>query len=246
MERRVEVEKLRPGDINEETREIVCGLLVNGIEFRSREEPNIAKIMGYVYNTNTVQTLQEIASRKDSGLYVARPGQVTLAEGQVALAATIISLQERDGAPRYDDPDKPAALMYMGHLGVATNDDTWERHFMDIIKQARADFGNKKVTGLGAYVSVGDDNELPRAVRNLSPDTYRVFGGEAGVYGTVDGAPGHYRLHTVEFTKSVGRAGLTGLARELLEGRLSHRDTRLDPGRYAPAAPKREEIPVPA
>ena len=235
MERRVEVEKLRPGDINEETREIVCGLLVNGIEFRSREEPNIAKIMGHVYNANTVQTLQEIASREDSGLYVAR-------RGQVALAATIISLQERDGAPRYDDPDKPDNLMYMGHFGVATNDGTWERHFIDIIKQARSDFGNKKVTGLGAYVSVGDDDELPRAIRNLSPDTYKVFGREAGVYGTVDGAPGCYRLHTVE----LGRAGLTGLARELLEGRLSHRDTRLDPGRYIPAAPKREEVPVPA
>jgi len=239
MERRVEVEKLRPGDINEETRRIVCGLLVNGVEFRSRGEPNIAKIMGYVYNANTVQTLQEIASREDSGLYVAR-------QGQVALAATIISLQERR-APRYDEPDKPDNLMYMGYFGVATNDDAWKSHFIDIIKQARSDLlGNKKVTGLGAYVSVGDDNELPRAVRNLSPDTYRVFGGEAGVYGTVDSAPGHYRLHTVEFTKSVGRAGLTGLARELLEGRLSHRDTRLDPGRYAPAAPKREGIPVPA
>lgn len=239
MERRVEVEKLKPEVINEHMRQIVCGLLVNGIEFRSRGEPNIAKIMGYIYNANTVQTLQEIASREDSGLYVARPGQV-------ALAATIISLQERDGAPRYDEPDKPDNLMYMGHFGVATNDDAWKRHFIDIIKQARSDFGNKKVTGLGAYVSVSDDNELPRAVRNLSPDTYRVFGGEAGVYDTVDGAPGHYRLHTVEFTKSVGRAGLTGLARKLLEGRLSHRDTRLDPGRYAPAAPGREGIPVPA
>ena len=239
MERRVEVEKLRPGDINEETRENVCSLLVNGVEFRSRGEPNIAKIMGYVYKDNTVQTLQEIASREDSGLYVAR-------WGQVALAAAIISLQERDGAPHYDDPDKPAGLMYMGHLGVATNDDTWRRHFMGIIKQARSDFGNKKVTGLGAYVSVGDDNELPRAVRNLSPKTYKVFGGEAGVYGDVDGMPGCYRLHTVEFTKSVGRAGLTGLARELLEDRLSHRETILDPGRYAPAAPGREGIPVPA
>lgn len=188
MERRVKVEKLRPGDINEETREIVCSLLVNGVEFRSRGEPNIAKIMGYVYKDNTVQTLQEIASREDSGLYVARWGQVTL-------AATIISLQERDGAPRYDEPDKPDNLMYMGHFGVATNDGTWERHFIDIIKQARSDFGNKKVTGLGAYVSVGDDDELPRAVRNLSPDTYKVFGGEAGVYGTVDGAPGYHRLH---------------------------------------------------
>lgn len=234
MERCVEVKKLRPGDINEETRRIVCGLLVNGIEFRSREEPNIAKIMGYVYNANTVQTLQEIASREDSGLYVAR-------RGQVALAATIISLQERDGAPRYNDPDKPDNLMYMGHFGVATNDDAWKRHFMGIIKQARSDFGNKKVTGLGAYVSVGDDNELPRVVRNLSPKTYKVFGGEAGVYGTVDGAPGCHRLHTVE----LGRAGLTGLAK-LFEGRLSHRDTRLDPGRYTPAAPGREEVPIPA
>jgi hypothetical protein len=229
------VEKLAPEAIDENTRRIVCGLLVNGIEFRSREEPNIAKIMGYVYNANTVQTLQEIASRKDSGLYVAR-------QGQVALAAAIISLQERDGAPRYDDPDKPDNLMYMGHFGVATNDDTWKRHFIDIIKQARSDFGNKKVTGLGAYVSVGDDNELPRAVRNLSPKTYKVFGGEAGVDGHVDGAPGCHRLHTVE----LGRAGLTGLARKLLEGRLSHRDTRLDPGRYTPAAPGREEIPVAA
>ena len=234
MERCVEVKKLRPGDINEETRRIVCGLLVNGIEFRSREEPNIAKIMGYIYNANTVQTLQEIASREDSGLYVAR-------RGQVALAATIISLQERDSAPRYNDPDKPDNLMYMGHFGVATNDDAWKRHFMGIIKQARSDFGNKKVTGLGAYVSVGDDNELPRVVRNLSPKTYKVFGGEAGVYGTVDGAPGCHRLHTVE----LGRAGLTGLAK-LFEGRLSHRDTRLDPGRYTPAAPGREEVPIPA
>ena len=247
MERRVEVEKLRPGDINEETREIICGLLVNGIEFRSREEPNIAKIMGYVYKDNTVQTLQEIASRKDSGLYVARQGQVTLAEGQVALAAAIISLQERDGAPRYDEPDKPDNLMYMGHFGVATNDGTWKRHFIDIIKQARADFGNKKVKGLGAYVSVGDDNELPRAVRNLSPDTYRVFGGEAGVYGTVDGAPGHYRLHTVEFTKSVGRAGLAGSIKRLLTNRPGLPvDTRLSSDQYISAVPKREEAPVPA
>ena len=154
MERCVEVKKLRPGDINEETRRIVCGLLVNGIEFHSQEEPNIAKIMGHVYNANTVQTLQEIASREDSGLYVAR-------WGQVALAATIISLQERDGAPRYDDPDKPDNLMYMGHFGVATNDDAWKRHFMGIIKQARSDFGNKKVTGLGAYVDVDDDDNIP-------------------------------------------------------------------------------------
>ena len=233
------VEKLAPEAIDENTRKIVCGLLVNGIEFRSQEEPNIAEVMNCVYKANTVQTLQEIASREDSGLYVVR-------RGQVALAATIISLQERDGAPRYDDPDKPDNLMYMGHFGVATNDGAWKRHFMGIIKQARSDFGNKKVTGLGAYVSVGDDNELPRTVRNLSPDTYRVFGGEAGVYGDVDGMPGCYRLHTVEFTKSVGRAGLTGLARELLEDRLSHRDTILDPGRYAPAAPGREGIPVPA
>lgn len=145
------VEKLAPEAIDENTRRIICGLLVNGIEFRSREEPNIAEVMNCVYNANTVQTLQEIASREDSGLYVARPGQV-------ALAATIISLQERDGAPRYDEPDKPDNLMYMGHFGVATNDDTWKRHFMGIIKQARSDFGNKKVTGLGAYVSVGDDN----------------------------------------------------------------------------------------
>lgn len=232
------VEKLAPEAIDENTRRIVCGLLVNGIEFRSREEPNIAKIMGHVYKANTVQTLREMARREDSGLYVAR-------WGQAALAATIISLQERDCAPRYDDPDKPAGLMYMGHLGVATNDDTWKRHFMGIVKQARSDFGNKKVTGLGAYVGV-DDNELPRAVEILSPRTYKVFGGEAGVDGHVDGVPGHYRLHTVEFTKSVARAGLTGLARELLGGRLSHRDTRLDPGRYAPAAPKREEVPVAA
>lgn len=235
------VEKLAPEAIDENTRRIVCGLLVNGIEFRSREEPNIAEVMNCVYKANTVQTLQEIASREDSGLYVARRGQVALAEGQVALAATIISLQERDGAPRYNDPDKPDNLMYMGHFGVATNDDAWKRHFMGIIKQARSDFGNKKVTGLGAYVSVGDDDELPRAVRNLSPKTYKVFGGEAGVAGHVDGVPGCHRLHTVE----LGRAGLTGLAK-LFEGRLSHRDTRLDPGRYTPAAPKREEVPVPA
>ena len=235
MERRVKVEKLRPEVINESMRQIVCGLLVNGIEFRSREEPNIAKIMDHVYNANTVQTLREIASRKDSGLYVARPGQV-------ALAAAIISLQERDGAPRYDDPDKPDNLMYMGHFGVATNDDTWERHFIDIIKQARSDFGNKKVTGLGAYVDVDDDDNIPKAVESLNPETYKVFGGEAGVDGYVDGVPGCHRLHTVE----LGRAGLTGLARELLEGRLSYRDTRLDPGRYTPAAPGREEIPVAA
>ena len=239
MERRVEVEKLRPEVVNESMRQIVCGLLVNGIEFRSREEPNIAKILGYVYNTNTVQTLQEIASREDSGLYVAH-------WGQVALAATIISLQERDGAPRYDDPDKPDNLMYMGHFGVATNDDAWKRHFMGIIKQARSDFGNKKVTGLGTYVDVDDDDNIPKAVENLNPKTYKVFGGKAGVAGYIDGVPGCYRLHTVKFTRSVGRAGLTGLARKLLEGRLSHHDTRLDPGRYTPAAPKREGIPIPA
>lgn len=246
MERRVEVEKLRPGDINEETRENVCSLLVNGVEFRSRGEPNTAEVMNYVYNANTVQTLQEIAIREDSGLYVARRGQVTLAEGQVALAATIINLQEGADAPRYDEPDKPDDLMYMGHFGVATNDDAWERHFMDIIKQARSDFGNKKVTGLGAYVDVDDDDNIPKAVENLNPKTYKVFGGEAGVAGHVDGVPGHYRLHTVKFTRNVGRAGLTGLARELLDDRLPHRDTRFDPGRYAPAAPGREEIPVAA
>lgn len=236
------VKKLAPEAIDENTRRIICGLLVNGIEFRSRGEPNMAKIMGYVYKDNTVQTLQEIASREDSGLYVAR-------WGQVALAATIISLQERDGAPRYEDPDKPAGLMYMGHLGVATNDGTWKRHFMDIIKQARSDLGSSErgvITGLGMYIDVNNDDELPKAVESLNPRTYKVFGGEAGVYGTVDGAPGYHRLHTVEFTRSVGRAGLTGLARRLLEGSLSHRDTRLDPGRYAPAAPKREGIPVPA
>ena len=240
MERRVEVEKLRPGDINEETREIVCSLLVNGVEFRSRGEPNMAKIMGYVYKDNTVQTLQEIASREDSGLYVVR-------WGQVALAATIISLQERDGAPRYDEPDKPDNLMYMGHFGVATNDDAWKRHFIDIIKQARSDFGNKKVTGLGAYVSVGDDNELPRAVRDLSPDTYKVFGGEAGVDGTVDGVPEHDRLHTVKFTESIGRAGLAGSIRRFLTNRPGlYDDTRLSPDQYIPVAPGREEVPVPA
>mgnify|MGYP000909370713 CR=1 FL=1 len=192
MERRVEVEKLRPEVINERMRQIVCGLLVNGIEFHSQEEPNIAKIRGYVYNANTVQTLQEIASREDSGLYVAR-------RGQVALAATIISLQERDGAPRYDEPDKPDNLMYMGHLGVATNDDAWKRHFMGIIKQARSDLGSSEqgvITGLGVYVDVNNDDELPKAVESLNPRTYRVFGGEAGVYGTADGVPGHYRLHT--------------------------------------------------
>jgi len=240
MERRVEVEKLRPGDINEETRKIVCGLLVNGIEFRSQEEPNIAKIMGYVYEANTVQTLQEIASREDSGLYVAR-------WGQVALAAAIISLQERDGAPRYDDPDKPAGLMYMGHLGVATNDDTWKRHFMDIIEQARSDFGNKKVTGLGAYVDVEDDDNIPKAVKSLNPRTYKVFGGEAGVYGTVDGAPAYHRLHTVEFTRSVGRAGLAGPIERFLTNRPGLPvDTRISSDRYIPAAPKREGVPVPA
>lgn len=234
------VEKLAPEAIDENTRRIVCGLLVNGIEFRSREEPNIAKIMGYVYNASTVQTLQEIASRKDSGLYVAR-------QGQVALAAAIISLQERDGAPRYDDPDKPDNLMYMGHFGVATNDDAWKRHFIDIIKQARSDFGNKKVTGLGAYVSVGDDNELPEAVRRLNPKTYKVFGEEAGVDGYIDGVPGHYRLHTVEFTKGIGRAGLFGSAKKFLTDRFSHLGgTELSPTRPAPAAPKREKVPVAA
>lgn len=240
MERCVEVKKLRPGDINEETRRIVCGLLVNGIEFHSLEEPNIAKIMGHVYNANTVQALQEIASREDSGLYVAR-------RGQVALAATIISLQERDGAPRYDEPDKPDNLMYMGHFGVATNDGTWERHFIDIIKQARSDFGNKKVTGLGAYVSVGDDNKIPKAVENLNPKTYKVFGGEAGVVGHVDGVPEHDRLHTVKFTESVGRAGLAGSIRRFLTNRPGlYDDTRLSPDQYIPAAPKHEGIPIPA
>lgn len=243
MEHRVEVEKLRPGDINEETREIVCGLLVNGIEFRSREEPNIAKIMGHVYNANTVQTLQEIASREDSGLYVAH-------WGQVALAATIISLQERDGAPRYDDPDKPDNLMYMGHFGVATNDDTWKRHFMGIIKQARSDLGDSEqgvVTGLGMYIDVNNDDELPRAVESLNPRTYRVFGGEAGIDGDVDGVPGCYRLHTVEFTKSLGRAGLAGSIKRLLTNRPGLPvDTRLSSDQYIPAVPKREEVPVPA
>lgn len=242
MERRVEVEKLRPEVINERMRQIVCGLLVNGIEFRSQEEPNIAEVMDYVYKANTVQTLQEIAREKDSGLYVAR-------WGQVALAAAIISLQERAGAPRYDDPDKPAGLMYMGHFGVATNDDAWKRHFIDIIKQARSDFGNKKVTGLGAYVSVGDDNELPRAVRDLSPDTYKVFGGEAGVDGTVDGVPEHDRLHTVKFTESIGRAGLAGSIRRFLTNRPGlYGNTRLSPDRYIPAVPKREreKVPIPA
>ena len=240
MECRVEVEKLRPEVINERMRQIVCGLLVNGIEFHSQEEPNIAKIMSYVYNANTVQTLREMARREDSGLYVAR-------WGQAALATTAISLQEGDGAPHYDDPDKPAGLMYMGHLGVATNDDAWKRHFIDIIKQARLAFGNKRVTGLGAYVSVGDDNELPRVVRDLSPDTYKVFGGEAGVYGTADGVPGHYRLHTVEFTKGIGRAGLAGSIKRLLTNRPGpHDNIRLSSDQYIPAAPGREEIPVAA
>lgn len=235
------VEKLAPEAIDENTRRIICGLLVNGIEFRSREEPNIAEVMNCVYNANTVQTLQEIAREKDSGLYVAR-------WGQVALAAAIISLQERDGAPRYDDPDKPAGLMYMGHLGVATNDGTWRRHFMSIIEQARSDFGNKKVTGLGAYVDVDDDDNIPEAVESLNPRTYKVFGGEAGVYGTVDGAPGYHRLHTVEFTRSVGRAGLAGPIKRFLTSRPGlHGDTtRLNSDQYSPAAPKREEIPVPA
>ena len=240
MERRVEVEKLEPEAIDENTRRIVCGLLVNGIEFRSREEPNMAKIMGYVYKANTVQALREMAREKDSGLYVAR-------RGQVALAAAIISLQEKDGAPRYDDPDKPAGLMYMGHLGVATNDDTWKRHFMGIIKQARSDFGDKKVTGLGVYVDVDDDGNIPRAVEILSPRTYKVFGEEAGVDGQVDGVPGHYRLHTVEFTKSVGRAGLAESIKRLLTNRPGpHDNIRLSSDQYIPAAPKREEVPVAA
>ena len=243
MERRVEVEKLRPGDINEETRKIICGLLVNGIEFRSREEPNIAEVMNCVYKANTVQTLREIAREKDSGLYVAR-------WGQVALAAAIISLQERAGAPRYDDPDKPAGLMYMGHLGVVTNDDTWTRHFMGIIKQARSDLGSSEqgvITGLGMYVDVNNDDELPKAVESLNPRAYRVFGGEAGVGGTVDGVPEHDRLHTVEFTKSVGRAGLAGAIERLLMSRPGlHGNTRLSPDQYIPAVPKREEVPVPA
>lgn len=237
------VEKLAPEAIDENTRRIVCGLLVNGIEFHSQEEPNIAKIMGHVYNANTVQTLQEIASREDSGLYVAR-------WGQVALAATIISLQERDGAPRYDEPDKPDNLMYMGHFGVATNDDTWKRHFMGIIKQARSDLGDSEqgvVTGLGMYIDVNNDDELPRAVESLNPRTYRVFGGEAGIDGDVDGVPGCYRLHTVEFTKSLGRAGLAGSIKRLLTNRPGLPvDTRLSSDQYTPAAPKREGIPVPA
>ena len=238
------VKKLAPEAIDENTRKIVCGLLVNGIEFRSQEEPNIAKIMGYVYEANTVQTLQEIANREDSGLYVAR-------WGQVALAATIISLQERDGAPRYEDPDKPAGLMYMGHLGVATNDGTWKRHFMDIIKQARSDLGSSErgvITGLGMYIDVNNDDELPKAVESLNPRTYRVFGGEAGVYGDVDGMPGCYRLHTVEFTKSVGRAGLAGSIKRFLMSRPGlHGDTtRLNSDHYTPAVPKREKVPIPA
>jgi len=234
------VEKLEPEAIDENTRRIVCDLLVNGIEFRSREEPNIADVMNCAYKANTVQALQEIARREDSGLYVAR-------WGQAALATTAISLQEGDGAPHYDDPDKPAGLMYMGHLGVATNDDTWKRHFMGIVKQARSDFGNKKVAGLGAYVDVDDDGNIPRAVEILSPITYKVFGGEAGVYGTVDGAPGHYRLHTVEFTKGIGRAGLAGSIKRLLTNRPGpHDNIRLSSDQYIPAAPKREEVPVAA
>ena len=239
------VEKLAPEAIDENTRKIVCGLLVNGIEFRSQEEPNIAEVMDYVYKANTVQTLQEIAREKDSGLYVAR-------WGQVALAAAIISLQERAGAPRYDDPDKPAGLMYMGHLGVATNDNTWKRHFMGIIKQARSDLGSSEqgvITGLGVYVDVNNDDELPRAVESLNPRTYKVFGGEAGVGGTVDGVPEHDRLHTVKFTESIGRAGLAGSIRRFLTNRPGlYGNTRLSPDRYIPAVPKREreKVPVPA
>lgn len=237
------VEKLVPEAIDENTRKLVCGLLVNGIEFHSQEEPNIAKIMGYVYNANTVQTLREMARREDSGLYVAR-------WGQAALATTAISLQEGDGAPHYDDPDKPAGLMYMGHLGVATNDDAWKRHFMGIIKQARSDLGSSEqgvITGLGVYVDVNNDDELPKAVESLNPRTYRVFGGEAGVYGTADGVPGHYRLHTVEFTKGIGRAGLAGSIKRLLTNRPGpHDNIRLSSDQYIPAAPGREEVPVAA
>lgn len=237
------VEKLAPEAIDENTRRIVCGLLVNGIEFHSQEEPNIAKIMGHVYKANTVQTLREMARREDSGLYVAR-------WGQAALATTAISLQEGDGAPHYDDPDKPAGLMYMGHLGVATNDDTWKRHFMGIVKQARSDLGDSEqgvVTGLGMYIDVNNDDELPRAVESLNPRTYRVFGGEAGVDGDVDGVPGCYRLHTVEFTKSLGRAGLAGSIKGLLTNRPGLPvDTRISSDQYIPGAPKREGIPVPA
>lgn len=238
-----EVIRLKPENINEETRKIVCGLLVNGIEFRSLEEPSIAEVMNCVYKANTVQTLQEIASREDSGLYVAR-------WGQVALAAAIISLQERDGAPRYDDPDKPAGLMYMGHLGVAMNDDHWKGYFNNIVRQAKLDLGSSgqgKVTGLGVYVSVNDDDKLPKAVESLNPRTYRVFGGKAGVDGTVDGVPGCRRLHTVEFTKSVGRAGLAGSIKRFLTSRPGRcGDTRLSSDQYIPAVPKREEAPVPA
>ncbi len=237
------VKKLAPEAIDENTRKIVCGLWINGIEFRSQEEPKIAEVMNCVYKANTVQTLQEIAREKDSGLYVTR-------WGQVALAAAIISLQERDGAPRYDEPDKPDNLMYMGHFGVATNDDTWKRHFMGIIKQARSDLGDSEqgvVTGLGMYIDVNNDDELPRAVESLNPRTYRVFGGEAGIDGDVDGVPGCYRLHTVEFTKSLGRAGLAGSIKRLLTNRPGLPvDTRLSSDQYIPAVPKREGIPIPA
>ena len=170
--------------------------------------------------------------------------------GQVALAAAVISLQERDGAPHYDDPDKPAGLMYMGHLGVATNDDAWRRHFMGIIKQARSDLGSSErgvITGLGMYIDVNNDDELPKAVESLNPRTYKVFGGEAGVDGHVDGMPGHYRLHTVEFTKGIGRAGLAGSIKRLLTSKPGlHGDTRLSSDQYIPAAPGREKVPIPA
>lgn len=235
-----EVERLAPGDINEDRRRIICGLLVNGAEFRSRGEPNIAEIMGGVYKANTAQTLRETASREDSGLYVAR-------QGGIALAATIISLQERPDAPHYNNANIPNKLMYMGHFGVSTNDGTWRDLFTDIVGRARSDFGDKEVAGLGAYVSIGDDNELPEAVRRLNPKTYKVFGEEAGVDGYIDGVPGRYRLHTVEFTKGIGRAGLFGSAKKFLTDRFSHLGgTELSPTRPAPAAPKREKVPVAA